>query len=103
MKESKKEVLERWKKFAREHNIELNPDVDIDQKAGVCADNNGVCVCLPRWRKYCPCPEVLDDIKEANACYCMVFKARGKKIDLKEHSKMTKKVREKLGIGKNKS
>jgi ferredoxin-thioredoxin reductase catalytic subunit len=100
--ETKEEVLKRWKKFAKDNNLELNQDIDINLKAEVTAKYNGVCACLPRWRTSCPCPEVLDDIKEANACYCMVFKAKGKTIDLKEHSKMTKKIREKLGINKKK-
>jgi len=100
MKENKKMVLERWKKFAKEHNLELNPDIDIDLKAETCIQYNGACPCLIKWRLSCPCKEALDDIKEADACYCMVFRKKGKTIDFTEHSKMTKKVREKLGIGK---
>ena len=98
MSEDKKVILEKWKKFAKEHNIGLNPDIDIDLKAEVCAGNGNACPCLPYWRLSCPCPKVLDDIKEADACYCMVFRKKGKKIDYEEHSKMTKKVREQLGI-----
>lgn len=94
----KKELLEKWKKFAQKHNLELNPDVDIGLKADTCIKYNGACPCLIKWRLTCPCEDVLDDIKEANACYCMVFRKKGTKIDLVEHNKMTKKVRIKLGI-----
>ena len=100
MKENKEIVLKRWNKFLKEHpELEFNPDVDIDLKAETSAKYDSACPCLVRWRLSCPCPEVLDDIKEADACYCMVFRKKGKTIDLTEHSKMTKKVREKLGIG----
>lgn len=104
MNENKRIVFERWNRFLKEHSdLEFNPDVDIELKAETCAKYGNVCPCLPRWRLSCPCSEALDDIEEADACYCMVFRKKGKKIDLAEHSKMTKKVREKLGIGKKKS
>jgi len=99
MKNDKETVLERWRKFIQEHSyIEFNPDSDIDLKAEICAKYNGACPCLIRWRLSCPCPEAIEEIKTVNACYCMVFKAKNKTIDLDEHSKMTKKAREKLGI-----
>ncbi len=97
---SKSEILSRWNKFIKDNNLEFNPNIDIDEKAGICAKYNGSCLCLPRWRTICPCPEIFDDLKEADACYCMLFKAKGKTVDLKKHNEMTKKVREKLGLNK---
>lgn len=97
---TKEEILNKWKKFLKEHlGFEFNPYVDIDLKAEVCANYNGACPCLVKWRLSCPCSEAIEEIKEVNACYCMVFKAKHKYVDLEEHSEMTKKAREKLGIG----
>jgi ferredoxin-thioredoxin reductase catalytic subunit len=96
------ELLKQWEIYAKKQGVELNKDVDINLKAYACSIYDGACPCLVRWRLECPCPEALEEIKEANACYCMVFKKKGSKIDFEKHSEMTKKVREKLGIGKKK-
>ena len=52
MSEDKKIILEKWKKFAKEYNIELNPDVDTDLKAEVCAGNGNACPCVFRIGAY---------------------------------------------------
>jgi len=99
---SLEEILRKWEIYAKKHGFDLNPDVDIKLKAYVCSLYGDACPCLVHWRKTCPCPEALEEIREANACYCMVFKKKGSVIDLKKHSEMTKRAREKLGIQKKK-
>lgn len=95
-------LLKKWEQYAKQHNLELNRDIDINLKAEVCAKSNGACPCLVHWRSDCPCKEALEEIKEANACYCMLFKKKKAVIDFKKHSEMTLRARDRLGIGKNK-
>lgn len=94
----KEKILKRWKEFAEKNGLEFNQNINVDLKLDTCTKYGGACPCLPRWRKECPLPECLEDIEEANACYCMVFKKSDKDIDYAEHSKMTLKVRQRLGL-----
>lgn len=90
---TKKNILKRWDRFAKDNNLEFNPSENISYKAGLCAKYGGACPCLPHDRT-CPEKECLEDIRKCGVCYCYVFKEKGRKIDSEAYAKMAKEVRE---------
>lgn len=68
-----KAVLEGWRKFAKDNNIELAEWNPLHLRAEQLAKNGGKCPCLPDKRPKCPCMECLEEVKKDGVCFCCVF------------------------------
>ncbi len=65
-------VLNKWQDFAVKNNIRVAPPSvisDIAFKAKVNLEYHGACICKPRERPVCPCPECLIEVKRDGRCF----------------------------------
>jgi len=59
-------------KFAQDNNLKIHPGQEPLKFAELVLKKGGACPCVPG-RDACPCPFVLDDIKELGRCRCGLF------------------------------
>lgn len=69
-------VLLRWHTFANQNDIMVAPPQfisDMAFKAKVNIEYSGACICKPRERLVCPCPECIPEVQRDGKCFCHIF------------------------------
>ena len=100
-----KELRNRIKEYAEEHNFIVSDFVEKKIKWSQC--HGGRCFCSPFERVKCPCDNVYEDMKKYNGrCLCRLFwkpDAYDKWMKQKQKQKTFSDVKEKSSLKKDKS
>jgi hypothetical protein len=70
------QVLDMWQDFAKKNNLMVNDKgiSDLGFKAKVMLEYSGACICSPKERPICPCPQCIPECRsEKGQCNCHIF------------------------------